>query len=614
MPGALEKTVEIVFQGDNRVNKTLDAIEQKTGTTGPKMAALWGGVYAGATKVLDVMIDVGKEIVQLAIEMESSGKKMQAQLGVTEQKAGELTATAKKVFSQGFDFAGSADAVKTAFQLIGDVGNKELEKISVKALNLQSAFGVDLKEGITAAQTLMQTFGVSSGEAFDFLAAGFQKGLDKSGDFIDSVLEYSTQFKDAKGSADQFFSLLSTGLGSGVIGTDKAMDAFKTFQEEVIDDSSKVSEALAKIGIDHTLLKKNMDEGKLTMTDAFQLVINKLKDVKSQTDATQIGVALMGAPFTDLGTKAALNIDLANTKLKDLQGTAEVLSVQFESMPGLFATAWNSIAGNLAEVFGSVMKDVQGVLFEMASVGDFDQGTVDWNFDLAKKKFQETMAKTEVKPQVDSVDWSKELAGKSFIISANVDKKKAEAAKKELEEYIPSEKEVKLQAKIDQLMLQLSKDKLEKDLKLIESDTAKFQSAIEWEAKIEISKFESNAKIMEAAFSSVSVTADSTADAIKGIADAFIKAESFSDKWFLQGVIEDQMDLQEEAFELQKQLTQAQIDLMAKKAKAIESGQSLITVQADGLKPQLEMIFFEILEAVQIQVNEEQAEFLLGIA
>jgi len=64
---------------------------------------------------------------------------------------------------------------------------------------------------------------------------------------------------------------------------------------------------------------------------------------------------------------------------------------------------------------------------------------------------------------------------------------------------------------------------------------------------------------------------------------------------------------------LQKDLTRAQIDLMRARRDALQNGDSLVTVNGDGLKPHLEAFMFEILESIQVRVSEEYQSFLLGM-
>ena len=52
---------------------------------------------------------------------------------------------------------------------------------------------------------------------------------------------------------------------------------------------------------------------------------------------------------------------------------------------------------------------------------------------------------------------------------------------------------------------------------------------------------------------------------------------------------------------------------MRARRDALQNGDSLVTVNGDGLKPHLEAFMFEILESIQVRVSEEYQSFLLGM-
>jgi hypothetical protein len=79
--------------------------------------------------------------------------------------------------------------------------------------------------------------------------------------------------------------------------------------------------------------------------------------------------------------------------------------------------------------------------------------------------------------------------------------------------------------------------------------------------------------------------------------------------------IEDQIDkenkLRQDAFDLQKRLTEAQIESVQLQNERIRDGGALIEITAGGLEPELEAFMFKIIERVQVRVNESAADFLL---
>jgi hypothetical protein len=73
------------------------------------------------------------------------------------------------------------------------------------------------------------------------------------------------------------------------------------------------------------------------------------------------------------------------------------------------------------------------------------------------------------------------------------------------------------------------------------------------------------------------------------------------------------MDIQEEQAELQAKLIKEQIKMMQARRDAMEQGDGLIQIDAQGLEPELEAFMWKILEKIQVRANEESSEFLLGI-
>jgi hypothetical protein len=248
----------------------------------------------------------------------------------------------------------------------------------------------------------MTNFGLSSEEAFDFIAAGYQKGLDGSGDFLESVNEYATQFSNGGADAGQFFSVLESGFQEGLLGTDKAADAFKEFRIRIQDGTTTTQAALDQLGLGEPFLN-SLATGKITAVEAFDIVIQKLNETDDSSVVMQAGVGLLGVKFEDLGTKAALSLSTTQTKMSDIIGTMgdfdnDTFAVQMtsawrtavESLAGMdiwdglkdqAGDAFEAIAGNLKTVFADYdFSDLESSVAEIWDKisGDFE----DAGFDL----------------------------------------------------------------------------------------------------------------------------------------------------------------------------------------------------------------------------------------
>ncbi|MCP4063709.1 MAG: hypothetical protein GY740_10715, partial [Gammaproteobacteria bacterium] len=60
--------------------------------------------------------------------------------------------------------------------------------------------------------------------------------------------------------------------------------------------------------------------------------------------------------------------------------------------------------------------------------------------------------------------------------------------------------------------------------------------------------------------------------------------------------------------------TEAQIENIREKTKRLAKGDALIKVEGAGLQPHLEAFMFEILREIQVRVNADGEEMLLGLS
>ncbi len=209
----------------------------------------------------------------------------------------------------------------------------------------------------------------------------------------------------------------------------------------------------------------------------------------------------------------------------------------------------------------------------------------------------------------------------------------AEKTRKALDEIAAFEKEVKAtvgvettgvkeaKAEIDTLPesrkmeIQLQGD-IKTEIARIKAEADALDAEFRYKATVDVAEIEAAADITKQAFESVNQTMQITADSTVGILEALlenIEKLNETDKSKVFEMIEEQIRMQQEALEMEAKLVDAQIKYMETKSDAIKSGEGLIQITSDGLEPALEKIMWEILKKVQLRVNEESAEFLLGL-
>jgi len=103
-----------------------------------------------------------------------------------------------------------------------------------------------------------------------------------------------------------------------------------------------------------------------------------------------------------------------------------------------------------------------------------------------------------------------------------------------------------------------------------------------------------------------------TGDVIAAMVGAFdsLGALGRSD---LMALVEREIAIQEELARQQAALTEAEIRYLDAKTEALAAGEGFITINAEGLAPELELVMHRLIEQTQIRANAEGLEFLLGI-
>lgn len=190
----------------------------------------------------------------------------------------------------------------------------------------------------------------------------------------------------------------------------------------------------------------------------------------------------------------------------------------------------------------------------------------------------------------------------TVVIEAAPNASSFEIAKAKIAE-IPTEKqlEIKLQGDID---IELAR---------IKTQAETVQTAVEWKAKLDIANVEADMEKFKASADLISESFVNTGETLVGLVDAFVGASSLQSLDIAEW-IDDENRRRNEILQLEKDLIQAQIDLTAAKASAVERGQPLISITGEGLEPELEAFMWKILEKIQIRAAEDDAQFLLGVA
>ncbi|HQO37181.1 MAG TPA: hypothetical protein PLG59_21150, partial [bacterium] len=192
--------------------------------------------------------------------------------------------------------------------------------------------------------------------------------------------------------------------------------------------------------------------------------------------------------------------------------------------------------------------------------------------------------------------------GRILLTNAKVatDSTNLATEKTKLDTAIPDKKTVEIQAKLDETR--------------IKEQSEIIQTAIEWKAKLDIAEVEANATKVVAIVDSIGESAKGATTVLSAL---FGNVSDLREAGFwksdIEQMIKDQVQIQTDALNLQKELTQAEIDYMNARVNAMNKGDALIQIDGTGLQPHLEAFMFEILSAIQVRATAEGQKFLVGL-
>jgi murein DD-endopeptidase MepM/ murein hydrolase activator NlpD len=265
-----------------------------------------------------------------AVEQDKSNARLGAQLGLTEKESARAGKIAGSVYAKGY--GESIDQVNDSLKSLAQNGvasinapKKELAGLSKAALNLAETFDADVGESTKAVGQLIRTGLVKDGKAgFDLLTAGFQSGADKAGDLIDTVNEYSTQWRKAGLDGATAIGLINQALQAGARDGDIAADAIKEFSIRAVDGSKTSADGFKALGLNADDMAGKFAKGGKAANGVLDLTLDRLRGIKDPVLQSQTAVQLFGTQAEDLGSALlAMDPSTAAAGLGKVGGAAD---------------------------------------------------------------------------------------------------------------------------------------------------------------------------------------------------------------------------------------------------------------------------------------------------
>jgi len=260
--------------------------------------------------------------------------------------------------NMGEDYADLGKSISTVAQISGSTG-KELEGLTHNALLLRDTFEFDVTESTRSAKMMMDQFGISGDEAYNLIAQGAQKGLNKNGDLLDTLNEYGTHFKQMGFSSTEMMNMLVNGAQSGTFSVDKLGDAIKEFGIRSKDGSDGTKQAFKDLGLDANRLTKDFAAGGAKGKAAFQEVTAALGTMQDPVKQNAAGVALFGTMWEDLGAKGVLSMSQLNGEIQGgTDALTEINNIKYDDLGSAFGSLKRTFTDAVLEPIGKKLTPV----------------------------------------------------------------------------------------------------------------------------------------------------------------------------------------------------------------------------------------------------------------
>lgn len=255
---------------------------------------------------------------------------------------------------------GSITAIAKSGLVPPDATVAQLTTIGTKVSDLSTKYGEETSSVVRAAQKLLATgLAGSANEAFDLIAKGFTTSANQGEDFLDTLNEYSVQFKRVGLDGQTSIGLISQAISAGARDSDQVADAIGQFGEKAVAGGKPVEEAFKSIGLSSDTVAGKLKKGGKSGQQALQMTLDALRGTKDETVKLNAATALFGDPGTVMGdalfamdpagAAAASGMDKASGSVgrlgKEMRDNAGTQLTQFK----------NTMQQNLVEFLGGTV-------------------------------------------------------------------------------------------------------------------------------------------------------------------------------------------------------------------------------------------------------------------
>lgn len=351
-------------------------------------------VSSGLDSLKDKLAETSKSILDLGIDSQKSMNIFAAETGATKEELQGMGEAAKELYADNFgenmqEITGIMADVK---HITGQAGD-ELKNSAKSAMILSDTFDMDIGESVRGVNGLMYQFGLSSGDAFDLMAAGAQLGLNYTDELGDNIAEYGGNFAQAGYSAEEYFQLLKNGTSNGAYNLDKVNDAINEVTNRLADGTiensmSKIDEKTGKVekgtagwSKETENLFKKWQDGDATQKEVIDSIVSDIQNCKNEQDKLTMAATAFGTMGEDSNLKFVESLTSVGNTFSDTKGTIEEINgVRYDDLESALSGIKRNIElGILEPVEARVLPALQNLAqnTDFEALGESAAGVMD---------------------------------------------------------------------------------------------------------------------------------------------------------------------------------------------------------------------------------------------
>lgn len=293
---------------------------------------------------------------------------LQAQTGLTAEEMTKYKDVLEDVYKG--NFGESQEEVANVLALIKQTTNEtnpsKLKDMTENLFTLRDTYDYDFVEPLRAVNMLMEQFGITGEDAFNLIAQGSQKGLNKNGDLLDTINEYSVHYKQLGYDANEFFNSLENGSKAGTFSIDKLGDTMKEFGIRSKDTTSSTQEGFTLLGYGAKASAEDIQKAKDEVAKLEKNLYYAKEEQKGFNNSTSELTKQKNADKIEQYSKA---LKTAKENLANLESAGKGTKGSIEDLQARFAKGGDSAKSATSEVLKA--------LFEMDDKVKQNQAGVD---------------------------------------------------------------------------------------------------------------------------------------------------------------------------------------------------------------------------------------------